>query len=247
MTPVNLYRLQNFAAHALLCTRRLNDINILTREELMDPDSLARLPDKTLAAEVLGYITPRSKAGRKGACIIVETPEFSGKWPDAPGQNGDIELEFLILEEPMMNSAPKTGTLVHADVIAQITLDVGKHWVVDGYGIFSTPPNAFRRDDTFGGLRAIRTRLRTSAPLGASDRVAFVSIDLTNGAVTLSSGTADAQIYWTRDGSFPGPSNSHANLYDAPFAVDSGETILAAAFRTDSDDNLSRISRILVP
>lgn len=243
--PLNLYRLQNFCAHALLCTERLASVNIVTRDELLQPEAQARLPDKTLAAEVLGYITIRN--GRKGACVIVETPEITGKYPSAPGQTGDIEIEFLILEDPMMNSAATSGTLVHADVIGEIILDVGKHWVVDGYGIFTHPPNAWRRADEWSPVRAIRVRLRTTAPLGQSNRVEPVSVTIADGAATLACATTDAEIYYTLDETFPGRSNPAAILFSAPVAVESGDTLLAAAYLPGGALNLSRITREIIP
>ena len=75
----------------------------------------------------------------------------------------------------------------------------------------------------------------------------FVTVAIATGQATLTSGTASAQIYYTLDESFPGPSNPMARLYETPFDVLSGDTILAAAFLSDSDDNLSRITRLTVP
>jgi hypothetical protein len=245
--PLNLYRLQNFVAHALLCTNRLREVNIVTREALMQPDSLAKLPDRTLAAEVLAYITPRNKGtGRKGACVIVETPEIVGKYPSAPGQTGDIDIECLILEDPMSNNAAQSGTLMSADAIGQVILDVGKHWMVDGYGIFSPPTNAWARDDKWQPLRAIKVRLRTTAPLGQSERCAPVVVSVTNSTATLTCAEADSVIHYTFDGSFPGPSNSAAMQYTEPLTVISGDTLLAAATVPASDINLSRITRYSV-
>ena len=40
----------------------------------------------------------------------------------------------------------------------------------------------------------------------------------------------DAEIYYTTDGSFPGPGNSAAVLYSAPFAVASSTVVRWAAY-----------------
>ncbi|MCA9188880.1 MAG: lamin tail domain-containing protein, partial [Planctomycetales bacterium] len=74
---------------------------------------------------------------------------------------------------------------------------------------------------------------------GVVDFVDAVDFSVSHGffdspfSLTLSTATANADIYYTYDGSVPAPNNSAAVPYDTPFMVDGTTTIRAAAYRTD--------------
>jgi len=229
MSFSNFIRLQNFVAHCLLCDTELSVINIATREQIIADES--RLPDATLAAEVLVYITPREGAdGRTGCGIIVEKPEFRVNNPNLPGPEGDILLTLLILEDPITNLGPETGTQKAADQVAQRCLEVLHGYQIEGFGEMFADNAAMQAAQDFEPLRAYRVRLRVRMPRNQDTRVAQPTVSENDGEITLACATTDARIFYTTDNSFPGPSNPGATEYTAPFAADVGTSIRCAAY-----------------
>ncbi len=235
-------KLQEDVAHCLLCDEWLSDVNVLTRDKLLNAETLARLPDKTLAAEVLAYIIPRNKGGKKGCGIIVEKPEFDVTKPNMPGPQGDLIIVCLILEDRLVNEAPSSGTLKPADQVAQRILENTHGWRIGNQGAFYADTKAIVNAKEFEdlGLCAYRARIRCTLSRLQTDRVQPVVITTDGLEVTLTCATADADIYYTdrtddalSGADFPGPSNTGAKLYEAPFTVESGTIIRAAAYKND--------------
>jgi len=222
----NFIRLQNFVAHALLSDTELDSINIVTRETLIANES--KLPDKTLALEVLAYITIRN--GRKGCGIIVEKPEFQVNHPNLPGPEGDILFTLLVLEDPITNNGPATGTLKPADQVSQRLLEVLHGLHMEGLGDMYADTQAMQVAQDFEPLRGYRVRFKLRMPRYQAERPAMPRITEDALTVTLSCSTSAARIFYTLDESFPGPSNPGAVEYTEPFTVEVGDIINAAAF-----------------
>jgi hypothetical protein len=222
----NFIKFQNFVAHYLSSYNALDNVNIVTRETLLSSES--RLPDETLAVEVLAYITPRN--GRVGAGIIVEKPGFEVGSPNLPGPEGDLTLELLILEDRLTNAGPTEGTGLAADQIGQIIMDA-LHWQqFEGFGQMFCDRNAMTEAKDFQPLSAYRLKFRLRMPRGQTTKVAQPTITENAGTITLACTTVDAQIYYTTDETFPGRSNAAALLYGVPFPVEVGTVINVAAY-----------------
>jgi hypothetical protein len=246
MSFTNFIQLQNDVAHLLMSDDWLANVNIVTRDRLVADASTQA--DQTLAAEVLAYLTERN--GRRGCGIIVEKPKLAVTLPNVPGPQGEITLTCLVIEDPMENDAPTTGTNLPADQVGQRILDLGHLWVVEGLGTWRADANALSEADEWRPLRAYNATLRISCNRGQSQRagrvgiaLGGVNIDDMNRELILGCETENAQIYWTRDGSLPGPSNSGAELYNGPVIVPVGLEIRAASFVPDSALITSGISR----
>ena len=250
---------QRDLAHLLLSDAWLNDVNIVMRAELLEPSALARLPDRTLAAEVLVYITPRNKAsGRTGCGIIVERPEFSVESPNVTGPQGDIICEFLVLADRMQNESPTNGTLRSANLVAQRILDLLHRHADDGIGTYQATGKAIEAAKDFEPLDGYRVRVKIISKREQTDRCARAVISITSGTATITCTTAAANIYFAlatqdADGNWvepppPAPSNTAggAQLYDVPFAVASGQIVRAAAFKPPTL-NQSPVSRATAP
>lgn len=258
MSFTDFNALQRDLAHILLSDEWLENVNIVCRDELLTPTALSRLPDETLAVEVLAYITPRNQAdGRIGCGVIVEKPEFSVESPGVSGPQGNISVEFLVLEDRLTNNGPTEGTLRAANLVAQRILDLLHLHADDGVGTFQAVGSAITVARDFEPLDALRVRLRITAKRLQTTRCAVVRITFANDECTLTCATTDAQIYyclsgqdqdgnWTEPG-FPSPSNSAggAQLYSAAFAVTSGQTVRACAFLTAR--NQSPVTRKTAP
>jgi len=225
--------LQTFAAHTLLSDAYFDNVNIVTRDRLLAEVAEGRLPDKTLAAEVLVYITPRVLAnGRRGLGIIVEKIEFEVTRPNLNGPQGDMILTCLILEDRLSNNSPAKGTLVPGDHAAQKILDLLHNQPIHPFGHFYADTRAIQEATDFQPLDAWRVRLRMTSSRTQTARVATPVAAEADGLVTLTCATEDARIYYSLDRSFPGPSNPAALEYAAPFAVEAGDEIFFAAFKT---------------
>lgn len=229
MSFSDFIKLQKFAAQALLCDTELDRINIATRDEIIASED--KLPDATLAAEVLVYITPREGGdGRTGCGIIVEKPEFRVNHPNLPGPEGDILLTLLVLEDPITNHGLEHGTLLPAHQVAQRILEVLHGYQIEGFGQMFADVNAMQSAADFEPLRAYRVNLKVRMPRNQDARVATPTIIEDAGTITLACVTTDARIFYTTDGTFPGVCNSAAQEYNEPFDVEVGDVIHAAAY-----------------
>ena len=223
----NFVKFQNFVAHYLSSYNALDNVNIVTRARLLADES--RLPDETLAAEVMAYITPRN--GRVGAGIIVEPPGFEVGHPNLPGPEGDLTIELLVLEDRITNLSPSEGTGLPADQICQTIMDA-LHWQqFEGFGQMFCDRSAMVPAKDFQPLDAYRIKFRLRMPRSQTEKVQQPVITELSGAITFSCSTSDAQIYYTLDQSYPGRSNPAALLYAATFNVDVGTVINAAAYK----------------
>lgn len=222
-------KVQRYFAAALLSDPFLNNINIITRDELIESES--KLPDKTLALEVLAYITPRN--GRKGCGIIVEKPEFRVEKPNLPGPQGELILTCLIVSERMLNYGPQTGTLLPASQVGQRILEIGHNFRIRPAGALFADVNALTEARDFEPLDAWRATLKMALPRKTADRVAEPVITAAGLEVTITSATSEAEIFYTLDESAPSRVGSRAVRYEAPFTVESGTIVTAAAYRSD--------------
>lgn len=233
MSFTNFIQFQNFVAHYLCSYNALDQVNIITRERLLvSAAEDERTADGNLAAEVLAYVTPREGGdGRIGAGIIVEKPGFDVTAPNLPGPEGDLTLEILVLEDRITNLGPTEGTQLAADQICQTIMDA-LHWQqFEGFGQMFCDRNAMVEARDFQPLSAYRLRFRLRMPRGQTAKVAQPTISETENQVTLACATADAEIYYTIDESYPGRSNPAAILYDGPFPVELADVINAAAYK----------------
>lgn len=171
--------------------------------------------------------TPRN--GRSGCGILVEVPSFRVTRPNVPGPIGDLILSCAVVEDPDMNKAPATGTLLKAEVVSQIILDLAHQWGITGTGTMYAYAEAIKDAAEFKGLRAYRVKLQMTQVRVQTSRCALPTLSETGLTVTLTCSTAGAAIYYTQDGSFPGPSNPGAVLYNGPFQQ-TGQMLYWCAF-----------------
>ncbi len=230
MSYTDFIRPQNDVAHVLLSDEWLNNVNIVTRDRIIADES--KLPDKTLALEVLAYITGRN--GRHGCGVIIEKPGIDVENPNLPGPEMFLRISLLIVEEPLANNSAALGTLLPADQVAQRCLESLHGLAVEGMGELWADRNAIVPTEEVGGggLREFRVNLRARLQRAQSERPAFPEITENAGTISLSHTDASAVLYYTTDGTYPGPSNTKATRYADPFAVEDGTVIRAAAYVT---------------
>lgn len=185
----------------------------------------AVLIQETLNKSLAGY---NKKNGKAGIVAMVLMPEAGVPLDRVKGYIR-VEMVVRIIENPMVNEGA-TGTHVPAEDLALKVLSL-----LDGW-------DAGRKHE----WRGLESRAMT--PVNISGKVAYdVSVYCYHGAdnpsqvakpvmtvsggnVTLSTGTPGAVIWYTLDGSFPGPANGEATEYTAPFATPMG-TLRTAAYK----------------
>lgn len=225
MSFTDFVKLQTEVAHVLRADADLESVNIITRHQLIENES--RLPDKTLALEVLAYITPRN--GRKGCGIIVEKPEISVENPNLPGPECFTIITCLILEDRLQNEAPVSGTLKPADQAAQRILELLHGLIIENHGGFYAERNAIQPAPEFDPLVAYKVRLKVRLQRDQTARCATPTITEDAGTITLAV-TDDSEIWFTTDESFPARFNPVATQYSAPFTAAAGVVIRWAAY-----------------
>jgi hypothetical protein len=179
------------------------------------------------------------KGGKAGVAIIVFMPVLNVPNGECPGPDCNIGITAQVTELPIVNMGA-TGTQKTAEEVATTILtelhqlrigEVGTLVAGGNYQGAGAITPRLDPDDTSGQvIYDVKLELRVSAAPPA--RVGHVSISGTAGSVTLSTPTGGATIYYTTNGTFPSSDNTAATLYAAPFAVPSGTTIEAAAYKT---------------
>lgn len=232
MSFTDFLKVQRFVAHALLSDEWLENVNVATRDFILANSS--QLPDETLAAEVLVYITERN--GRSGCGIIVEKPEFRVDSPNLPGPQGDLILTCLILADRITNEGPTTGTNRPANQVGQRILELCHNWRIHPGGAFFANQNALTEAKDFAPLDAWRVSLRMKLPRAQNTQVAEPTITADGLEIALACATADAEIFYTTDESMPAHErggNPGSHRYTAPFTVESGDVVNVCAYKTD--------------
>lgn len=225
MSFTNFVQLQNDVAHALLCDAWFARVNVVTRDTLLAEQT--RRGDETFAAEVLAYTTPRN--GRRGCGVIVENIAMAGMHENVPGPQAELIIRCLVLEDPLQNEAPNTGSLRAADQVAQKILDILHLWNIQGTGLLRADRAAIVELREWRPLRAYQVALKMLCNRSQTARCATPSITNADGTITLACSTTGSEIYYTLDSSMPAPTGKTAQRYTATFTVISGETIRAAA------------------
>jgi Chitobiase/beta-hexosaminidase C-terminal domain len=176
------------------------------------------------------------KGGAQGIGVIVAMPKVNVQAPNGP-------LEFVckqmltVLEEPNLNQTAGTGTLIFAeDVGAYVLLWLHEYGLLQNLELYAEG-EAMVPNREYAGIRGVDVHLKYRFTPAQLNRCATVPIsfevvhDYPNfyDVVTLTCATDGATIYYTTDGSFPGPANGAAQIYAGPFNVNSGTQVRAAA------------------
>jgi hypothetical protein len=233
---IDLVAVQKEFACLIGSDEQLLRVNIATRDYIMA--NASQLPDETLAAEVLVYITPREGAdGRIGCGIIVERPGLRIPQSVSPGPQKILALEFLILEDRLINNGPTEGTGIASDWIAQRLVELGHNYYLEGIGEFHADPNAIQAARDFAPLDAWRVTLLCHLETQTPNRVTLPTISADElDRTVLTNVTADAEIFYTTDESMParaGAGNPGSVRYEAPVALETGTVIRWAAYKND--------------
>ena len=177
-----------------------------------------------------------AKNGRMGCSILVMQPMVEGADPNISTPQGDVLLPFHIIEQPEINMAAG-GTQISSE---QIAMEIRAYFhqrsfrgqivlLQDNRAIEPLPGIEREYQGCVGYQVMMRGRLADQS----YPQVATPQMSEGNGAViTLTCATSGAAIYYTIDGSYPGPGNSTgvATLYTVPFTAHPPVTLAFAAY-----------------
>ena len=157
-------------------------------------------------------------------------------------------------------SFPIAGSGLFAEQIEQFLVDLLHLQCIGGIGTMRVTGRFSEPARDYPGINARRTKIiMTPKQTAQTLRTSIVTVAINDEVATLTCATAGAAIYFTLDGSFPSnptiaisvtldpgkPINPNSSLYVAPFAVQSGQCIRAAAYLNGL--NPGQIIKINVP
>ncbi len=171
-----------------------------------------------------------------GATIEVLMPLIKTNLVNAPGPVVTLEQRLIVKENPQINLAAG-GVNLTAEAIAVEILQTLHQFYLGGICQALYPaPAAIVPNGGFPDLVAYDVVLQATFNLTPPERTGCPPPPTEAGlTLTFTPPASDptATIYYTTDGSFPGPGNTTATVYSAPFAVSSGTTLRWAAYATE--------------
>lgn len=216
-------QLQSDLYHLLLSAENLRTVNIVSFRKLR------------MSSEVeFSTLWQAPRNGCAGAGVLVHMPEVETMHGNLPGPEFVTTVPLSVVEEPNQNFAPG-GSYLSAEEIAQRVAELLHGYAAGVWGgaLYAKGP-VIQPDSEFpAGLLAYRVQLHLRLMRTQVARVATPTISQgEGGAVTLACGTSGASIYYTTDGSFPGPGNAAATLYAEPFTAEVGTRLRFGAYGT---------------
>jgi hypothetical protein len=223
----------------------------LASEPYFAPITILKIREKRLDSEVLNSlkgigitaasVNPNIRPGTKaGATIEVLFPTLQQPLEDTPGPICTLEQKFVVKTQETINLGA-TGTGLSLEQIAVNLAQTFQLFFLGanaGLQGFYAAGNfyeyaVFDHDAPFIG---VVVKLNATFGLMPLQRVTGPSVSGVdsgvNDTLTLTDNNpgGGSALYYTTDGSFPGPGNPAAQIYSAPFTVPIGTTIRTAAY-----------------
>ena len=235
---VDLTALQNTMALILCDDDRLNLVPILPEIKLHQEsdlmvDAIWTLPRNAFKITPDGWtISQTGAAGQSGCGLLVEHVEATCPAPNVSGPPLTWKVHVVAFEERNANLTPGTGIGIMAEQLAQIVLDILAGQYIYGMGAFVPEAQPIQpAHDMMSlnpGIFAMRATVQATVNRTQTQRSGNVTATFGGGNCTLACADGNAEIRYTLDGSMPLRTNSRSQVYTAPFAVNSGDQILAA-------------------
>ena len=188
------------------------------------------------------------KGGKMGCGVIVNMPAIFGDAPDISTPQTEVVCTFDVVENPEMNFFGSNGSQMACETVARNIRAVIQPLAIYGMGVFTTnnlepviAPLA-DIDSVYPGCAGYRVSLRLKFSEPFLPKVQLPTIAWAGDTFTLTAVTGGSTIYYTTDGTFPGPGN-HGTKQDGTAgtaiqgttaAVASGTVIRFAAYAANS-------------
>lgn len=171
------------------------------------------------------------KSGKCGACVVVLMPEVETPADERnlPGPQIEVVQSIQVLANELFNSGDD-GTKKPAEQIAANIVNILHLHYDSCTGLLVADPRPIRPVQAQDGVVTYQVVVRSRHAFDRCNRVARPKMEAVDGKIVLSTATAEATIYYTTDGSYPGPANEAAIEYTEPFTPDVPSTIRVAAY-----------------
>ena len=185
--------------------------------------------------ERLAHLT--GKNGRKGCGLTVRMPSIQGIQPNVWPAQGEVVVAVDAVENPEINFNAG-GTQVTAKEAARAARTALHQFAIEGKILLYQDEKAIEPlaglEKEHPGCLGYRVLLRGRMSEAAAAKCALPEIAAAGRTVSLSTTEEGTGIYYTTDGSFPGPGNTGALVYGGPFTVASGTVVRWAGYAAGS-------------
>jgi hypothetical protein len=213
------------------------EIKLLQESELL-LDCLWTLPRNAIAVTPTGWQISQGDAqgGLVGAGILIEMPEMEVESTNVSGPPAAWTVGIVAFQEPNTNFVANVGIGITSSQLCQIATDILHLLEIAGFGTFSADRSGIKSAHDWQtmkpGIVAHRLTIRSRVGRTQSKRSAAVQCTFGGGVCTLSCSDSSAIVRYTTDGSMPLAINPSAQIYSAPFSVDSGTTVTYCSQQT---------------
>lgn len=172
------------------------------------------------------------KGGHAGVGVEVLMPALDSAEPNAPGPLCTLKVLLRVKENPTVNLGPM-GTQKTAEAVAARILQLLHGLGLPGIltGSLYAAPQAISPSTEFLPLVSYYIELHSAFEFTPLPKMAAPQIVCPALEVSITHSDAGASLYYTTDSTFPGPGNAAAQIYTAPFAVETGTYVRAAAYK----------------
>lgn len=172
--------------------------------------------------------------GKSGGVIIVLMPQLIPDAPDSPGPRYYVRYPIQVIDWPTMRRV-QGGTGLSAELVAQRVRQI-VHGTQFGRGqalYFDGLEVAPMREQTQVSYIVFFRRLGNDPQLARPGNVTITpNAGLAPITITMACATPGVDIWYTKDGSYPGPQNDDALIYMGAFSLDAGAIVRASAVLT---------------
>ena len=208
-------------------TDKLNSESALA---VISVQSLRRLVIAQEVAKRLPHLT--AKGGRFGCGALVNMPTIEGMLPNVFPPFGDVVSTIDVIENPELNFDPATGTQITCEQAARTIRLLLHQFGIEPSIMLYQDQSAIEPilDPLWQGCCGYRVKLRGRLQEAQTTRCAVPAI-AEGPPLTITLSVLDGStIFYTTDGTFPGPGNAGAIQYAGPFAVVSGTNVRYATY-----------------
>jgi hypothetical protein len=207
----------------------------LLSEPWFENIAIFKIREKRLDTEVnraLAGLAGRNGAG--GASIEVLMPSLKTALPETAGPICTLEQKFIVKEQPTVNQGAN-GTGLSVEQIAVNIAQTFQLFYLGGpmQGFYAAPEfYKYQAASEEVPFIALAVTLRATFALTALARTLAPAASAAAETVTLTDQQpgGGSALYYTTDGSFPGPGNPNATAYSTPFTVASNTVVRVAAY-----------------
>ncbi len=182
----------------------------------------------------------RETDGKKaGAIVYILLPRLKPKTEES-GPQYEVRNAVQVAEYPKLNNAPN-GLQKSSRLLSQKIDQLFHQWVIAGRAVMVESVEPLSEED---GLVGFMHTLLWEAGQPRPVQCLAPGVDQEADVLGLNTPEDGVTIYYTFDGSFPGPSNADAQRYDGPIGgVNGGQILMAAAYADDGSRNGSDVIR----